>query len=260
MSANAQELQELLASLLEESILLENSSVVVYSQKSIYDQVKTIVESFAQSLNITYKLTQETQDDKNWVQEYKKSFKAQEIGNFRICAPWHEKSKTKTNIIVEPGLIFGTGDHATTRLCLLEIDKFVKKNQSFLDLGAGTGILSLAAASKGARVSFCDTDCNAIENAKQNFKNNELSFEQSWCGSLNKTNKSYDCIAINISSDILLFLKKDIIVRLSSGGVLILCGILEQNAQKINHAFSELKKIDEACDSGWTRITFMKEE
>ena len=93
---------------------------------------------------------------------------------------WSEAKEGKIDILIDPALAFGSGHHETTSSCLLAIDEFVKKGDSLLDVGTGSGILAIAATKKGAVVDVCDTDEICIESTKSNFALNNQEINKSW--------------------------------------------------------------------------------
>ncbi|HEY9284119.1 MAG TPA: 50S ribosomal protein L11 methyltransferase, partial [Pyrinomonadaceae bacterium] len=105
-------------------------------------------------------------EQRDWLGEWKKNWRAVEVGRFVVAPPWDGVEEAGGRIVlrVEPGMAFGTGTHETTRLCLAAIDRHFD-GASFLDVGTGTGVLAIAAAKlrEGARVEACDTDESAVE-------------------------------------------------------------------------------------------------
>lgn len=84
----------------------------------------------------------------DWIKEYQKNVKAIEIGNFFIRPSWENKKENKIDIVIDPALSFGSGHHETTASCIEAIDKYVEKKDLVLDVGCGSGILSIATAKK----------------------------------------------------------------------------------------------------------------
>ena len=104
--------------------------------------------------------------DRDWLEEWRKSWQPVETGRFIVAPPWSELDHSHNRIVIriEPGMAFGTGTHETTRLCLAAIERYFSGN-SFLDVGTGTGVLAIAAAklSPEATITACDIDEAAIE-------------------------------------------------------------------------------------------------
>src|SRR5436309_10227155 len=116
-------------------------------------------------------------EERDWLAEWKKGWRAVEVGRFVVAPPWSEVEEVAGRIVirVEPGMAFGTGTHETTRLCLAAIEKYFRGG-SFLDVGTGTGILAIAAAKvfSDAHIAGCDTDAEAVAIAKENARLNDV--------------------------------------------------------------------------------------
>src|SRR5690348_14237925 len=162
-------------------------------------------------------------ENRDWLEEWKKSWQPVEVGRFIIAPPWTTLNNTPDRIVIriEPGMAFGTGTHETTRLCLHAIEKNFNGG-SFLDVGTGTGILAIAAARMfpDARIEACDTDADAIEIARENAKTENIEFR---VGSVDDTTTSADLVCANLTADVILQLLPALI-RVTCGR-LILSGI-----------------------------------
>lgn len=216
--------------------------------------------------------------NKDWIDEYQKSIKPIICGRFYIRPSWHPPLKSfaknsKNNniiesnlidLIIDPSLSFGSGHHASTAMCinfLSNLDSknnFNLKNKSMLDVGCGSGILSLVGASLGARVKACDVDSFAISQTQKNFKINNLSYKKLWCGSITKDFKKYDIIVANIITSIILILKNELINNLKENGILILSGILKEKENDILSNFSSLKLLESQQIDEWISFMFQK--
>ena len=172
-------------------------------------------------------------EDRDWLEEWKKSWQPVEVGGFIIAPPWTELDAVHDRIVIriEPGMAFGTGTHETTRLCLAAIDKYFEGG-SFLDVGTGTGILAIAAAKMfpDARVEACDTDADAIDIARENAKANGVHIEFR-VGSVEDTTPSADLVCANLTADVIVKILPDLIAV--TCGKLILSGILETQLELI---------------------------
>ena len=116
-------------------------------------------------------LTIDNVADADWENNWKKFYKPMEIGERLLVVPqWEEtKARGRMKLVLNPGLTFGTGSHATTRLCLQSLDKYIHGGERVLDLGCGSGILSIAALVLGAREAFaCDIDEKCVDVAYEN--------------------------------------------------------------------------------------------
>jgi ribosomal protein L11 methyltransferase len=200
--------------------------------------------------------------DQDWNESWKKGFTALDVGEqFTILPPWEEKRSGRINLIIDPGMAFGTGHHETTRSCLALMEKYVGKNAKdrFLDLGTGTGLLAIAASKLGYKqVVAIDTDPLAIEAASMNIKLNQVCNVDLREGSIVEAPGTFDCIAANIISGVLVFLAPEISSRLNPSGLAILSGILAEQADEVIKAYKQtgLKFIENFPDDKWVSLVF----
>ena len=196
--------------------------------------------------------------DRDWLEEWKKSWQPVEVGRFVIAPPWTEINDAPGRIVIriEPGMAFGTGTHETTRLCLAAIEKHFNGG-SFLDVGTGTGILAIAAAKMfpDARIDTCDTDPHAIEIARENAKANGVADQIEFrVGSIEETTSSADLVCANLTADVILQVLPSLIGVIC--GKLILSGILETQIEQIETALREsgFSEIEITQDGEWVAI------
>jgi ribosomal protein L11 methyltransferase len=174
--------------------------------------------------------------DRDWLGEWKKSWQPSRVGaRFLIAPPWSEIADTEERILIriEPGMAFGTGTHETTRLCLVAVERYFTGG-SFLDVGTGTGILSIAAAKlfPNSRVEACDTDAEAIEIARENARLNDAAERVSFrVGTIDETTHSADTTCANLTADVIVPLLPSLLN--ATCGHLILSGILDSQAEQI---------------------------
>ena len=205
----------------------------------------------------------------DWSESWKKHFKPIEIGSQLLVKPsWIKRrlKKQQALVVLDPGLSFGTGNHPTTSFCLHEVVKNRRgeQSQSFLDVGTGSGILSIAAVKLGYKpvVAF-DFDPEAIrvarENATLNGVTKQLKVTREDVTKLPaKSSVKYDMICANLISNLLLAEQKKLIGRLKPGGTLVLAGILKEEFPKIEKSFKQagLKKIRDLADGEWRSGAF----
>jgi len=218
--------------------------------KELKIYINALENIFNKKINIELNIDEKSNID--WIENYKKSIQPIEIENFYIHPSWYENKKNKINIIIDPALAFGSGHHETTKSCVKAINKFVKENNTFLDVGCGSGILSIVAAKKGAIVDMCDTDELAIRSAKENFYLNKVKYYDIWVGSAGDINKKYDIVVANIIADILIFIANDLKKRVN--GYLILSGIIDKYKNKVLEKYKNFKLIEEIVENEWITL------
>lgn len=201
--------------------------------------------------------------NKDWIAEYKQSVQPIVCGRFYIRPSWHEANALYENLIIDPSLSFGSGHHATTAMCISMLDSMDLSGKTMLDVGCGSGILSLVAAKLGAFIYACDTDMQACEQSANNFQTNNLTYKHIWQGSMQSIEqievpKEYDYICANIVSSVILLLQKDFIMRLKQGGILILSGILQEHESRILESFKTLIFVEKKQIDEWLCFKFIK--
>ena len=192
--------------------------------------------------------TTEIISDPNWGEQWKKYFKPLRVSNNIIVKPtWERYTPDSRDIVIEidPGMAFGTGQHASTRMCIEAIEDVIMKDRSIkewkvLDVGCGTGILGITAAKMGAQDVICvDIDKKAIEIAGENATINNV---KSSLRILNKNaaaiDKPRNLIIANLTAKLLLTLRPHLIQLLLPEGYMIISGIIEQDAKNIEEHFS----------------------
>jgi len=174
-------------------------------------------------------------EQRDWLEEWKKSWQPVEVGRFIIAPPWSKIDERPRRLVIriEPGMAFGTGTHETTRLCLAAMQRYFEGG-SFLDVGTGTGILAIAAAlvAPGAHVEACDTDADAIEIARENAVANGVADRiQFRVGSVDESTSSADFICANLTAEVISTLLPTLVGLCC--GRLVLAGILETQIEDV---------------------------
>lgn len=172
--------------------------------------------------------------EQNWVQLTQSQFDPIRVSERLWIVPsWHESpDPAAVNLILDPGMAFGTGSHPTTRLCLEWLERNVSPACSVLDYGCGSGILAIAAARLGAgRVAGVDIDPLAVEAARANAERNGVT--ALFADSAEPVAGEYDVVVANILSNPLRVLAPAIVGHVRSGGRLALSGILKEQAEEI---------------------------
>ena len=218
----------------------------------------------------------ETQD-LDWMNNWKEYFHAFSIGDILIKPTWEElkeEDKGKTLIEIDPGISFGTGKHETTQLCIRQLSKYIRKDKSqkVLDVGFGSGILSIAALKLGAAsVVGTDLDENCMTSVKENMKVNHLSEESGefYVGNLiddvklQKTvgEECFDLVVANILADVIIPMAPVIPARLKQGGIFITSGIIDFKENEVKAAIeaANMKVLEINREGEWVNITAVKQ-
>ncbi|NRA46262.1 MAG: 50S ribosomal protein L11 methyltransferase [Oligoflexales bacterium] len=228
----------------------ELSPISIYSYD--IEHLQTLHAKLMQSFPQGISCKQKSMETSVWLEGWKESFKPIRTDSFYLYPPWEkgpEPASSLIPLIIDPGMAFGTGQHATTQVCLKALEnftEFVKASTSlrFLDVGTGSGVLSIAAKKMGfSTVHACDIDPNSIVASKANAKANQVDFSV-WKGSVPsssfKTEEqtgSYDLVVANILFVVLEKIIGDLAAELAPQGKLILSGILvEQKAKMLEKA------------------------
>ncbi|GKH61103.1 50S ribosomal protein L11 methyltransferase [Campylobacter ureolyticus] len=232
--------------------------------KSSIDTLKFAFLEYKKSLEkaLNLKIDLELKDEKkksiDWIDEYKKGVQPVEVGEIYIHPSWEKPKEAKLNLMIDPALAFGSGHHESTNMCLALIQKYKNGYKSALDVGCGSGILSIALSKLGIEVSACDTDVQAVLATKENALKNGVELFEIFTGSVTSTDKTYDVVVANIIADVILVLKNDLIKSLNKGGVLILSGILEKYFDKIKKEFCQLELVESLQKNDWVSFVFKK--
>lgn len=181
-------------------------------------------------------------DDADWNENWKKYFKAFEIGEkLAVCPSWeeYENRDNRTVISLDPGAAFGTGSHATTSLCLEILEKSVNEDTTVLDIGTGSGILAIAADLLGAKSAIgVDIDAQSVKTAIQNAEINGVSDKTEFLvGDLaDKISGKYDIVCANIVADVVIRLFDNVADFMNDDGILIVSGIIDMRASEVEAA------------------------
>ena len=208
-------------------------------------------------------------EDADWENNWKAFYKPMEIGERLIVIPdWEEADpQGRVALRMNPGLTFGTGSHATTRLCLQALEKLVKPGMKVLDLGCGSGILSIAALLLGADSAFaCDIDEKAVDVAYENAALNGVGREKYTVRAGDVTSDqrlrkemggSWDIVVANIVSDVIIALAPTVGELLAENGVFICSGIIDDRAEEVKGKLEEagFAILESRSSEGWFSFT-----
>ena len=272
-SANASELFKNFAFELGVTCVEERGEYFIIREEEDPQNLKFAFEEFkkalARSLNLDADLQIEISKKPNidWIEQYKKGVAPVAVGKFYVRPSWCERSQdcALIDLLIDPALAFGSGHHESTNMCLALLSELARDGMSALDVGCGSGILSIAMKKLGAKVSACDTDEQAVAATQQNAEKNGVQIDQIWLGSVSSLSEQgssaaaqpqFDLIVANIIADVILILSADLKKALKPGGKLVLSGILEKYKDRIEQAFSDLNFVQMKKQNEWLSFVY----
>ncbi len=209
---------------------------------------------------VSFKYHTETIAEQDWVRATQAQFDPIKItDNLWIVPTWHAAPNTDAiNIVLDPGLAFGTGSHPTTSLCLEWLSKQNLTDKSVLDYGCGSGILAIAASKLGAcPVSGVDIDSQAIVSSMFNAEQNHVSVN--FVDADNFNHQVFDVVVANILSSALMLLAPALAKYCKTGGKLALSGILQEQQTTLIARYSEWFNMDAPTQKdAWVLLTGTK--
>lgn len=244
-------------------------------QQELLEQVKKELEDLRLFVEVGEgTITESETEDKDWINNWKQYFKSFVIDDIFIKPTWEEMPKEHDYgciIEIDPGASFGTGKHETTQLCIRQLRKYMKSKDRVLDIGCGSGILSMVCLKLGAGyVVGTDIDPICMDSARENMAVNHLEEEQFafYHGNLiDDTSlqekvgvECYDIVAANILAEVIMPMAPIIPARLKKGGIFITSGIIDFKEEQVKEAIEaqgmEILEINHQGE--WVNITARK--
>ena len=200
--------------------------------------------------------------EEDWINNWKQYFKPIPVGQKLLIRPtWEEvqDSGGRTVLDLDPGLAFGTGTHETTRLCMELLEQYVRPGMNVLDVGCGSGILSVAALLLGAdKAVGVDIDELAVKTAVENAEINHVEERFTGiCGNLtDQVTGTYDIVVANIVADVIIMLTKDVEQFMKPDTVYLMSGIIDTREQDVLAAVEQhFTIIDRKEEKGWVALS-----
>jgi ribosomal protein L11 methyltransferase len=222
--------------------------------------IKQLSKSKLLGKNFNHKLDQ--LEDKDWEREWMVNFHPMQFGErLWICPSWRDvPDPNAVNVMLDPGLAFGTGTHPTTSLCLRWLDSLELSKATVVDFGCGSGILGIAALKLGAkRVVGIDIDPQALLASQDNANRNDVGEKIELYLPEHQPVLQADVVLANILAGPLRELKSVISGYCKPGGKLVLSGILDNQAEEINTLYSDTFDMQPiAIDGEWARVSGVK--
>ncbi|PIE34888.1 hypothetical protein CSA56_06420 [candidate division KSB3 bacterium] len=253
-----------------------------YPEETELDTLILHIQHYAQSLQELGENIGQLQfmsqhiDDRDWKSEWKHYFKPTRIGQHLVIKPsWESFEQQSSDLVIEidPGMAFGTGLHASTRLAAALLEEYMPQDVDVLDVGVGSGILSIAAACLGAQyVLGVDVDAEAVEIARDNVSKNGRLCEEKFqrkkgcielqVGSLDSLDisREFECIVMNIRPNIIIPLLPYAETFLRTGGAIIISGILEEEGPDLLHEIRHIGYVahKQRVEDGWIAYVLSK--
>lgn len=208
----------------------------------------------------------EEKENQDWSQKWKEKWDVTHVSEKITVVPdWIDytpKAKDEVIIKLEPGCAFGTGTHATTQLCMLAIERYLKAGEAVADIGMGSGILAICAKKFGAGYVYgCDNDETVIDVAKENAHKNgvECKFE---LNTADKIEEKFDFVLANILHNVLAEIMSDLKNIMKDNGILVLSGILDEKKQVVLDSIRKcgLILLEENHMNQWTSFVVRREK
>jgi ribosomal protein L11 methyltransferase len=207
---------------------------------------------------------------RDWAEAWKEHFPVLRIGEHLVVAPtWRDHAPAPDDVVIrlDPGMAFGTGLHATTRLCMIALERLVQPGDRVLDVGTGSGILSITAAQLGAgAVTAVDVDPICVQVTTENARLNAVAERVSVSlGSLDTggaprvplvQESGYDLVLANILAEVIIDMAHDIPRVMRPGGRLVVSGILAEKADAVGAALEQagLQLQEHLGETGWAAL------
>jgi len=255
------------------AVMCENDAVIGYFPRddALRKKRKSIEQGLARlekEIGITYRIFFADVEEADWAESWKAYFRPEKITDQIVVKPtWRDYSQNDKEIVLEidPGMAFGTGTHPTTRMCIALIEKYLKKNDMFLDVGTGSGILMVAAAKLGAgHILGIDTDGVAVDIARKNLLHNQIpeSVFKIITGDLvHGITQRFDLVAANLTTKTISSLLENILKVLVQDGIFICSGILTADKNEIRDKlkYAGLKIMEIVTHEEWISMACRRE-
>lgn len=241
-----------------------------YKYEQIKNALKQLKQQDTQKMLGNLTMHFNTIKEEDWANNWKRYFKPFEVGTQFVIKPSWESYTENTDrkiLEIDPNSSFGTGQHYTTKLCIEEMEEVVKKGDNVLDMGCGSGILSIAAYLLGARhITAVDNDENAVRIAIQNFDQNDISNEifTTYTGNIIADEPlantigyaQYDIVIANIVADVIILMAPKLKQFLKPSGKLIASGIISDRYEEVKEALENtgLHIIKKCEKNDWIAI------
>ena len=241
--------------------------VKIYLPAALWDRKRSKIERIFQDLRKEFRISKPRTRElgrEDWTEEWKKDYRIRKIGRRMVIVPSWKIYRPKRNeiaITMDPGMAFGTGLHPTTRLCLIALEKYLKKGEDVLDVGTGSGILAIAAVKLGAGfVHALDIETTAIEVAGRNVAENGVADRIAlYARTLKEVADKIpaaDLIVVNILAYTIIRMLPEMKAKLRPGGLIITSGILKEYVSDVEAALKQegFEIVESVQDEEWVSL------
>ena len=257
----------------EDGELLMNGEIT--KEEEILNAVKTELDGLRDFMDIGEgSIAIDETEDIDWINNWKQYFKQFYVDDILIIPSWEEvkeEDKDRMIIHIDPGTAFGTGMHESTQLCIRQLKKFVKEDTELLDVGTGSGILSIVALKLGAKHAVgTDLDPCAVPAVEENKEVNEIPAQDfdMMIGNIIDDKEvqdkvgyeKYDIVVANILADVLVPLTPVIVNQMKKGGIYITSGIIDNKEETVVEAVKAagLEVLEVTYQGEWVSVTARK--
>lgn len=247
---------------------IEERDATTMQRAGVAEGFVTLVASFDDEVDAAHAVTQLDSTLKPrvehvvgdaWREGWREFFKPARVGRRLVVRPpWEPWDATGDDVLLtlDPGLAFGTGTHETTRLVLAQIDARVQAGERMLDVGCGSGILSIAAALLGAReIVAIDVDDDSVtvtaDNAQKNGVADHITVSRT---PVDQVSDRFPLVVANIETRVLLPMANALSSRVAAGGILVLSGILRDQADQVLAAYVQMQLVEQQSEGEWTAL------
>ena len=248
--------------LIDEELLARDRSIakihIYIDPEDNIDEAVSFLKERLSAAGIEYSIDLSKVQEDDWLNNWRKFFKPMPVGERLLINPsWYTDTDPQGRAVlnIDPGLAFGTGKHETTRLCLEAIERRLKKGDSVLDVGCGSGILGIAAVLLGADSAFgVDIDALAVRTANENAEVNGVGgrFTAIAGDLVDKVEGKFDLVVANIVADAIIALSASVKSFMKPDSLYIVSGIIDTRADDVRMAVRDsFEIVEENTQGGW---------
>jgi ribosomal protein L11 methyltransferase len=256
--------QRILLSLAPQGIHEDGDSLIAYLPGN---SDRALLENALNSSLPGAPVTMELIPEMNWSERWRDAVIAHRVGDIHVCPPWLAAgaAEAPVRIVIDPGMAFGTGEHESTRCALRLLPDWVRSGDRAADLGAGSGILAIAAVLLGAKhVTAIESDPDALQNARENIARNgvddRILLLEGDAAPLLSLVAPVDLVVANINSSVLVSLLSGTREALPSDGRVVLSGILVDEQSEVEAALDLARfcVLDQSAEGSWLALAAVR--